>query len=241
VSGRRFPGYDVLEQRRHWDEPTRAVVDARLRPSGARSFFSEAEEATCRALLQRLLGLDAGDAEIHVFEELDRRLALGMTDGFRYEDMPPDDEAWRVSLQELDRFARGRYGRDFHELEPGDQASLLCDLKGAECLGPLPVERLWSLWMRYACAAFYSHPDAWSEIGFGGPAYPRGYKNLGVDRREPWEVRDALPSADPLATKTALRPPSKSHPPGGSDREGTDGRGARQPSLLRADVRAPGA
>ena len=47
--------------------------------------------------------------------------------------------------------------------------------------------------MRYACTAFYSHPWAWNEIGFGGPAYPTGYKNLGVERREPWEVaeRDA--------------------------------------------------
>ena len=41
--------------------------------------------------------------------------------------------------------------------------------------------------MRYACTAFYSHPWAWNEIGFGGPAYPRGYKNIGLDRREPWE------------------------------------------------------
>jgi hypothetical protein len=48
--------------------------------------------------------------------------------------------------------------------------------------------------MRYACTAFYSHPWAWNEIGFGGPAYPTGYKSLGVDGREPWEVaeRDAF-------------------------------------------------
>ena len=38
---------------------------------------------------------------------------------------------------------------------------------------------LWSLWTRYACTAFYSHPWAWNEMGFGGPAYPRGYKNIG--------------------------------------------------------------
>ena len=62
--------------------------------------------------------------------------------------------------------------------------------------------------MRYACAAFYSHPWAWNEIGFGGPAYPRGYKNLGFDRREPWEVaeRDAddpVPWAE--RTEAALR------------------------------------
>jgi len=33
--------------------------------------------------------------------------------------------------------------------------------------------------MRAILAAFYSHPWAWNEIGFGGPAYPRGYIRLG--------------------------------------------------------------
>ena len=57
----------------------------------------------------------------------------------------------------------------------------------------MPASRVFSLWLRYACSAFYSHPWAFNEIGYGGPAYPRGYKNLGLDRRENWEVaeRDA--------------------------------------------------
>ena len=40
------------------------------------------------------------------------------------------------------------------------------------------------------CTAFYSHPWAWNEIGFRGPAYPRGYLNPGVNAREKWEVAD---------------------------------------------------
>ena len=32
---------------------------------------------------------------------------------------------------------------------------------------------------RAILSAFYSHPWAWNEIGFGGPAYPRGYARLG--------------------------------------------------------------
>jgi hypothetical protein len=61
----------------------------------------------------------------------------------------------------------------------------------------LPAGRVWSLWMRYACAAFYSHPTAWNEIGFPGPAYPRGYANLGLDRREHWERRE-MDARDPV-------------------------------------------
>jgi hypothetical protein len=126
-----------------------------------------------------------------------------MTDGYRYEDMPPDGQAWRLSLSELDRFTRARHGREFHELRSQVQIDVLCEVKQTDCLGPLPMKGLWSLWMRYACAALYSHPDAWSEIGFGGPAYPRGYKNLGVDRLEPWEVPDARPASDPRGRKSA--------------------------------------
>ena len=62
----------------------------------------------------------------------------------------------------------------------------------------LNSEHVWSLWSRYACTAFYSHPLAWNEMGFPSPTYPRGYKNAGVDRLEPFEVRDAAPGADPL-------------------------------------------
>ncbi len=51
----------------------------------------------------------------------------------------------------------------------------------------MTASHVWSLWTRYACEAFYAHPYAWDEIGFGGPAYPRGYLRLGRGSREPWE------------------------------------------------------
>jgi hypothetical protein len=71
------------------------------------------------------------------------------------------------------------------------------DLKSANWHG-LPAAHVWSLWTRYACTAFYAHPFAWAEIGFPGPAYPRGYKNAGVGKLEPFEVGDAHPSEDPV-------------------------------------------
>jgi hypothetical protein len=38
----------------------------------------------------------------------------------------------------------------------------------------------------------------WDEIGFAGPAYPRGYKNIGVNAREPFEVPDHHLADDPV-------------------------------------------
>ncbi|MGZ4229300.1 MAG: gluconate 2-dehydrogenase subunit 3 family protein, partial [Solirubrobacteraceae bacterium] len=42
-----------------------------------------------------------------------------------------------------------------------------------------------------------SHPWAWNEIGFGGPAYPRGYARLGAGQRENWEGSAAF-ERDPV-------------------------------------------
>jgi hypothetical protein len=38
--------------------------------------------------------------------------------------------------------------------------------------------------------AYYAHPVSWNEIGFGGPASPRGYVRMGLDKRDPWEAAE---------------------------------------------------
>ena len=38
--------------------------------------------------------------------------------------------------------------------------------------------------------AYYSHPWAWDEIGFGGPSYPRGYMRLERGEAETWESEE---------------------------------------------------
>ena len=187
---RRFPGYDVLDQRRHWDGRTRDVVMQRLEIDGEARFFSRDEEPACRALLTALLAL--AEEEVAVFEMIDARLAAGIVEGWHYDDMPPDAEAWRRSIAELNKHS-------FATMDREHQSSFLDHVQAKSDFAGMPGARLWALWMRYACTAFYSHPFAWNEIGFGGPAYPRGYKNLGVGRREPWEVAE-VGASDPVRT-----------------------------------------
>jgi hypothetical protein len=198
----RFPGFDVLGQAPHWDRVTAEVVAARTGPPPAPKFFAGPEIACARALLSLLTGQDDPDGElaVPVLEMVDSRLDGGVTDGWRYEDMPEDGQAWRDSLSYLDADASRRCGTSFAEAPGADQAALIqavLDLKSAGWHG-LPAAHVWSLWTRYACTAFYAHPSAWAEIGFPGPAYPRGYKNAGVGKLEPFEVRDARPAEDPV-------------------------------------------
>ncbi|MEO6909650.1 MAG: gluconate 2-dehydrogenase subunit 3 family protein, partial [Edaphobacter sp.] len=54
----------------------------------------------------------------------------------------------------------------------------------------MSVHRFWQLVMGDAIGAYYAHPWAWDEIGFGGPAYPRAYTRLERGEPEPWEVEE---------------------------------------------------
>ena len=195
----RFPGLDVLGQARHWDRVTADLVTARLSPPSELAFFTGAE-AACAGVLLNLLTGQQDDQEIPILHMVDARLAAGETDGWRYCDMPEDGQAWRDTLAYLDEDAAGRCGTTFADAPEADQLKLIQavqDLASGDWHG-LNAAHVWSLWTRYTCTALYAHPLAWDEIGFSGPAYPRGYKNIGVDKLEPFEVRDARPSGDPI-------------------------------------------
>ena len=194
----RFPGFDVLGQSRHWDAVTADLVTARTGPPPPPRFFTDAERAAAEALLNQLTGQCDEPLEVPVMEMVDARLAAGETDGWRYADMPEDGQAWRDTLGYLDADAQARCGTSFAEAKERDQAAIIQAVQDSREWHGMPAPRVWSLWTRYACTAFYSHPYAWSEMGFPGPAYPRGYKNAGVGKLEPFEVRDTRPAEDPV-------------------------------------------
>ena len=197
----RFPGFDVLDEVEHWDVVTAGVVLSRLATPPPVRFFTPAEEAIGRAVFDLLLDQreqGAEDRRIPVFEMVDGRLAEFETDGWHHADLPEDGDAFRQSFAALDGEARQAYGDGFAVLEWHDQGDLLELVRLGKVDWPsLDPGHIWDLWTRYSCTAFYGHPHAWNEVGFGGPAYPRGYKNPGLDAREPWEVADHEP-VDPM-------------------------------------------
>lgn len=201
----RFPGFDVLDTVDAWDDVTAGAVLARLALPSELAFFTPHEVGIAAPMLDLLLGQDA-DPRIPVLAMIDERLAVGETDGWHYDEMPEDAQAWRESLAALDADAESAHsGRGFAALTASEQADLVQAVQdrgdNGEQWHGWPAKHVWSLWTRYACTAFYSHPWAWNEIGFPGPAYPRGYLNAGVNSRERWEVadhsdRDPVPFAE---------------------------------------------
>lgn len=194
-----YPGYSTLKQQAFWDEATRKVVLDRVEKIPPLRFFSDpGEAALMRAVCDRLLPQDDRDDEhkISLINYIDEKLYLGKSEGYRYEDMPSDGEAIHLGLRGIDVIARKMYNMPFVELGPLERDAVLQTLHdnnppaGDEIWQRVAVPHLWLFLMNCVIEAYYAHPYAWDEVGFGGPAYPRGYFRLEGGRPEPWEVEE---------------------------------------------------
>jgi hypothetical protein len=189
----RYPDFDLLEQASHWDEATREVVLGRLEPPPIR-FFDQREAAALGAFCD-LVTAQEGEPRVPVLAMVDAKLYEGRGEGYRHADMPADPETWRQVARLLDDAAARGAGGDGDGAESFAAAGRAAQLRIVHrfAAGELewdgcPVDKAWGVAMRDILGAFYSHPWAWNEIGFGGPAYPRGFARLGAGQREHWET-----------------------------------------------------
>jgi hypothetical protein len=190
----RYPDYDVLAEQGHWDETTRRIVFDRVRNIPPIRFFTPAETDTLKAFCDVVTAQDE-EPRIPVLSYIDEKLHGGVGDGWQYYDLPGDGETWRLLARGLDEEARKLSFDSFAAAPEEAQVGIVHRLSKAEAFGgvweTVNVGRLWKVVMRYVAQAFYSHPWAWSEIGFGGPAYPRGYGAFGsphLGEEESWEA-----------------------------------------------------
>ncbi len=190
-----YPTFSTLEQQKFWDAKTREVVLDRVGNVPEIRFFSLAQARLLAAICDRVLPQDDRDEahKIPIVPQIDKRLYDGSHDGYRYEDMPPDREAFALGLQAIDEIAQAGHGCGFVELDWREQEEILRSLHDGkpaaahEIWKRMPVHRFWMLLVQDCAEAYYAHPWAWDEIGFGGPAYPRAYMRLERGEPEPWE------------------------------------------------------
>jgi hypothetical protein len=190
----RYPGYDVLDK---WNSPsfddvTRKVVARRMEDIPERRFLTGEEWELLEALAGHLLPQPERAHPIPIVPWIDAMLADRGGEGFRRTGEPQDAELWRTGLAAIDNEARRRHGLHFIALEPASREMLLRELQGGVVsdgwTGVAPKRFLIDFLLKTVAGIYYSHPDAWSEIGFGGPASPRGYVRVQLDKHDPWEA-----------------------------------------------------
>jgi hypothetical protein len=196
----RYPDYDVQAKRAgpSWDDVTRAVIDQRLLASQRSRYLEPHAFRTLVSLCARILPQPAGRPLVPLASMVDNRLLEERGDGYRDSRMPPLREAWVRGLAALDAEAQAAFGKEFASLKTVQQDALLEQAQSGQLRH--------RLWQGMACelffsqrvlhdisAAYYSHPTAWSEVGLGGPANPRGYVRLAANHRDAWEAAEAYP------------------------------------------------
>lgn len=190
-----YAGYDVLAKwdTPSWDDRTRQVIHKRLVEIPERRFFSESQWRTLEAVVHRLIPQPDRANPIPIVPWIDEKLHHNLRDGFRYDNMPPLRDAWRLGLEGIEQESHRLFGADFVSLPSESQDSVLRVVQAGDVTSDawkhLPADRFFSIiLLKEVVGEYYAHPLAWNEVGFGGPASPRGYVRLGAHQRDPWEA-----------------------------------------------------
>lgn len=191
-----YSGFNTMSQAAFWDEATRQVVTMRVEQTPAIHHFTPDQAKFWRAVFDHLIPQHdrTPDRRIPIVEPLDERLYQNRGIGYRYESMPQDRDVYRLGREAIDAEAQHRYGGAFLDLPLRQQDIVLQAIHDKKPIAARPiwkqmsVGRFWQVLMQDAIEGYYSHPWAWDEIGFGGPAYPRAYTRLERGEPEPWEV-----------------------------------------------------
>ena len=160
---------------------TREVLEARMQPlTPATGVLDERQIATLRAMLARIIPQE--EPRVDLGSCVLDRLAHGKGDGWRFEVLPEDCQAYREGL---DRLAK----RGFLAADGAAQDEMLQQLaKGT------PAEARWFEEVRGdAVVAYMAHPATLARIGYSGigvggaETKHKGFVTIGPNEREDWE------------------------------------------------------
>ena len=177
----RYPDYDVLEQAGHWDEVTRRWSSTRVSEVPPLRFFTPGGGCAARA--------SATSCRPRTPSRASRSWTMSTRSYTRASSTatatPTCPTTARPGAGSARGWTRRRGGAAPTTSRPrptgrqhDDRRRLRRRRARRRRLGRAAASKAWSVVMRGALSEFYSHPWAWNEIGFGGPAYPRGYMRL---------------------------------------------------------------
>lgn len=189
-----YPDYDVMREEDAWDDHTQEIVRKRLGPHPPLRFLAHGEAETLTALAAALVDDVRGEIIAYVISEIDHGLAAGIGESQRKPGVPPQADLLRRGLAAIEEEARRSYGGLSPMLTPDQRRELLGRVQREEMPANgawrgLPQKEFFQKLLGLVVEAYYSHPAVWSEIGYGGPAYPRGYVRVELGLADPWEAK----------------------------------------------------
>lgn len=171
---------------------TRAALQARLEaPVHTAQFFDAETYELLRAVAARIFPQPDRATPIEPAADLDHRLAKGKSNGWRYDAMPPDREAYRLGLGGINQAAQALFGAPFVELEMQQQDAVIEQVAAGTAPGnnwrEVPMDRFFEELLAELTENYYAHPLAQEEIGYVGMADVPGWSKISPNHLEPRE------------------------------------------------------
>ena len=190
----RYPAYDVWEENDKWDEHTRKIVGKRKAAQVTHQFFTPNQALQLQAIVSQLVNDHRLEVLTYVVQHLDESAASPIGEAQRKVGVPPKQELYRLGLAGVDAESKARYKGSFLALKQEEQKAVLEAVSRGESLDRQAWKQLsptdfFKRILHDAVSAYYSHPLVWSDIGYGGPAYPRGYVRVEKGLTDPWEAK----------------------------------------------------
>lgn len=189
-----YPSYHVMDQKDHWDDHTQKVVGSRLTSQLEHRFLTTLEAETLKRIAGDLVNEDREEIIKYIVDYMDQTLSSEWGEGQRKVGVPKAQVLVREGLKAIDKSAEKQYGLQLLALDSPSRLHLLEQLSEnqvapVEDWQPLSQVEVFKKLLSMSIEAYYSHPTIWSEMGYGGPAYPRGYIRTQLGQLDPWEAQ----------------------------------------------------
>ncbi len=179
----------------HVSAATRAALSQRLAETWAAyepQFLAPETFRLLEAVAARLLPQPERPVPIPLAPSVDQRLAEGRADGWRYDALPPDREAYRMGLGGIQEIAQSLFQADFEALTAAQQDEVIAALAGGDPPGAiwqtLLAGRFFEEMLAELTEIYYAHPWAQEEIGYVGYADLPAWTKIGLNEKELREV-----------------------------------------------------
>ncbi len=199
----------------HVSDATRAALTKRLADTGPAAtyeplFFAPETYRLLVAVAARLFPQPERPVPIPLALAVDGRLAEGLADGWRYDALPPDREAYRLGLGGIEQIAHALFQSDFEHLTTDKQDAVIQALATGNPPGAiwetLLPDRFFEEMLAELTEVYYAHPWALDEIGYTGYADLPGWAHIGLNQKDPREqpVGERSLATHPPAATTSL-------------------------------------
>jgi hypothetical protein len=172
---------------------TRAILQTRLEADDSDyvpTALTQQQFVTLRSVFARVIPQPKDAPAIDLAARLDRNLASGKVDGWRYATLPSDASAYSIGLGLLDDFAKRLSGKPFDAIEPSAQDALIDSIASGRLHSQkLDLKRWFEDLRANATEIYVSHPETLARMGYSGIADENGLVQLGVGQVEPWEPK----------------------------------------------------